>query len=218
MATEMFEQGRGKLPWLADTLGVTVDSLVAIRTGWHKGAYSFPEVDSHGKTVGITFRSETGRKWCETGSERAVVLPSRRLPGTAVYVVEGASDTAAMLSRHHNAVGRPSNCGGVDTLRAVLPRYYAGCQVVVMGENDQKARDTREDWPCGHCGTCMLCWPGLAGARIVAEGLRQCGVVCSVAMPPSGTKDLRDMFRVGGDVEDLVFIDDMRPTWRWVNA
>lgn len=211
----MFEQGRDRLPWLADTLGVTVDSLTSIKTGWHRGAYSFPEVDSNGKTVGIMFRAESGRKWCEPGSGRALVLPNRRLPGSVVYVVEGASDTAAMLSRNHNAVGRPSNCGGVDSLRSALPRHYAGCQVVVLGENDRKDESSRDSWPCGKCGKCMLCWPGLAGAMIVAEGLRQSGITCSIAMPPTGCKDMRDMFQAGGAIQDIVLIDDRRSVWRW---
>lgn len=201
MAAEMFENGRDKLPWLAEHLGVTVESLVSLRVGYSQGAYSFPEVDgTNGKVIGITFRSPTGRKWCEKGSARGLALPSRCLPGSVVFAVEGASCVAACLSRNYNAVGRPTCAGGVADLAAALPRFYAGCQVIVVGENDKKPRESRNEWPCGYCGKCMLCYPGLAGARAVVAGLLEAGVGTTMAMPKPGFKDCRDILNKTGSI------------------
>lgn len=95
-----------------------------------------------------------------------------------VYVPEGASDTAAALSRGWAAVGRPSNVAAAPHLAALL----RGRRVIVVGENDRK--------PNGK-------WPGRDGARTTAAKLAHEWGLASVEwmLPPDDFKDLREWHR-----------------------
>lgn len=89
-----------------------------------------------------------------------------------ILIVEGATDVAAALSLGLQAVGRPSNTGGIQ----LLCQLVAGRSVIVIGENDRKADGT---------------WPGREGMEKVFEALRQCCPEVRKLLPPIPFKDLR---------------------------
>jgi hypothetical protein len=76
-----------------------------------------------GSICGIRLRRADGTKFAVRGSRNGLFVGRGRdplggahaIPGTLV-IVEGATDTAAMLSLGIEAFGRPSCSGGVETL------------------------------------------------------------------------------------------------------
>jgi hypothetical protein len=177
----------GVTPAALDALGVgwaTADDLRAMKAsgaGWPEdppnGAYAFPERDGDGRLVGFSLRASDGRKGAPSGAigaRRGLIVPTNLHDTTGlVLVVEGASDVAACLALGLAAVGRPSNAGGADYLRALLKRR----DVLIVGENDAK--------PTG-------AWPGRDGAERVASSLAtRSGEPVRWAIPPHGTKDVR---------------------------
>ena len=105
---------------MARVLGVSEQVLreMHVGIGWgpnepKREFASFPSRDGDGVVVGITRRFADGRKLTFPGtSNSGLFLGSgwwyRFGP---VFVVEGPSDTAAMLSANLCAIGRPSNVG-----------------------------------------------------------------------------------------------------------
>lgn len=154
--------------YLAKTLGLKESALVELHVGrgWdeyrHKPYSSWPERDASGKVVGIVRRYRDGAKKTMQHSSHGLYIGPLYMPGP-VLLPEGGSDSAALVGLGLNVIGRPSNTGGVDELVKLLKKDKK--PVVVLGERDKKSIDE-----C-HCGTCMRCWPGLAGALLTAQRL-----------------------------------------------
>ncbi len=176
---------------LAKHLKLQVNALDAIphlgfqpdsKTG---GWWTFPEMDSAGRVVGILRRYRPGTgpggkdKLCMKGGRRGLTLLVgwRDRPGP-VLVVEGPTCAAAAFFAGLSAVGRPSNESGVEQLTDLLRDFPVDRDIVIVGENDQK--------PNGD-------WPGRRGAesvaRRLAEALRR---PIRWTIPPNGSKDCRD--------------------------
>lgn len=173
-----------RLKDLAAKLGVPKESLERLSIGWsvHHKAWTFPERDHERRIIGIMRRYVNGKKMVIDGSTRGLYLPKgwEKLPGP-VFVPEGASDVAALLSRGLCAVGRPSARGGVEELAQLLRMNGFDKQIVIVGENDEK-----EDGS----------WPGRDGAQSVAGKLTTLlGREVLWTMPPEGIKDVRDMIQ-----------------------
>lgn len=98
------------------------------------------------------------------------LLPTSRHP---VFVVEGASDVAAVTDMGLVAVGKPSAEGKINLLVELL----SGCDVVVMGENDAGA--------------------GKRGMEATATALAQVCTSIKTLMPPKGIKDARQWYQSG---------------------
>lgn len=108
--------------------------------------YTFPERDGRGNIIGGSTRHHVaGKKFLHEGA-RGLTLPAKFDPtAPALHIVEGASDTLAMLAAGLMAVGRPSNVGGIEYLADFILRDVPeGMRVIWWGENDRKA-DGR--WP-----------------------------------------------------------------------
>jgi hypothetical protein len=178
-----------RLARLATYLDVGPDALDHLHVGWvspklvqpyvkrpyRSGAYAFPMVDTQRRIIGLQLRRLGKKQWALTGGKWGLFVPANLadLPDP-VYVVEGASDTAAAISAGYAAVGRPSAKGGVEIIAELL----SDRDVVVLGENDRK--------PDG-------AWPGLEGARYVDQRLaKRWSREVTIAMPPEGVKDLRN--------------------------
>ena len=188
---------------LAAELGLPDASLDALAIGWSdvarhhvahdvKGAWILPECDGQGRLIGVTFRFPSqsvadktgangkplGNKSAPSGLRRGLTLPVGWKEMTdPVLVVEGAGDVLAGRAVGLSVIGRPSNTGGVEYLAQVCQRR----RVIVLGDNDRK--------PDGR-------WPGREGAERVARKLEVAwGRPVPVALPPEGTKDLRDWVR-----------------------
>lgn len=168
-----------KLNEFAAVLGLPADSFKALDIGWYdddkkQRAYSFPERNGSGTTVGVNLQTLGRDKWMVPKSHHGLFIPNNliHLPDP-VLIVEGASDTAACHAVKVAAVGRPSNRGGVEHLLKLLKDR----DVIVVGEHDPKD-DGR--------------WPGRDGAVAVAGKLAQgWGRPVKWAMTPEKAKDVR---------------------------
>jgi phage/plasmid primase-like uncharacterized protein len=136
--------------WLcraADLLGLPADPLVRLRAGWaepHR-ATSWPMRDAAGRVVGVRLRCpETAKKWAVTGSRAGLFIPAGlACEGRRLFVAEGPTDTAALLSIDLPAVGVPS-AGGAADLLARLVRDRAPSDLVVLADADGPGRDGAE--------------------------------------------------------------------------
>jgi hypothetical protein len=171
---------------LARFLGVSKASLGALGTGWRAedSSWTFPEHDGQGNVIGILRRFSDGDKQAMAGSQRGIYLPRgwREKKGT-IFVPEGPSDTAALLTLRLRAVGRPSCKGGLEHLVALFKN--TDDEILIVGENDKK-EDGR--------------WPGRDGARTLAAALaRELGGRVRWTLPPEGCKDIREWLNKEGN-------------------
>ena len=204
---------------LAAILGVSKDALDMLRVGYdeHDKFWTFPERNERGQVVGITRRFENGQKLCAVGSKRGLTFVDdwQDWPGSC-YVVEGASDVAAMLTMGLCAIGRPSNVGGVEYLTKLIRGFER--PIIVMGERDKKNHDDlAPQMQTGHndeCIGCHRCWPGLYGAERTTEALRkELKQNVSFSFPPDGAKDPRAWLQVHAGISSELlgkqFVDSM---------
>ena len=171
---------RGKL---ALKLGVLPGDLDHLQVGWLErpgktGIYTFPEFNAAGEIIGISTRTIGGKKKMLAGSERGLTIPEVcDLIRGPILIVEGATDTAALLSMGLAGIGRPSAKGGVAHLAALLAKTPPDVGILVVGEMDAK--------PDGS-------WPGRDGAQRVAEQLAtRLGRTVQWGLVPEGMKDTR---------------------------
>jgi len=201
IAQAFVDEGWGFLDLLADELTVREESLQALMAGHsaahYGGSWTFPERNHLKQIIGISYRRPDGSKRQEVGGRRGLYYPDDWLARDGpVNIVEGATDTAAVLSSDQCGVGRPSCTGGLRHLLPLLARVRRPRQVIVWGENDRKAHadlaDRIREMHDAKCGGCRTCWPGKAGALALAKQLsdRISASVC-VYMPPRGVKDFR---------------------------
>lgn len=175
---------------LADNLGVEHTALrdcrfglltpeETERHGWQRRkAFTVPERDGQRRVVGVSLRFMDGSKGFIRGGHRGLTIPASFTTTDArtVFLVEGATDTAALLSDGARAIGRPSNVGGVDHLADLLAPLDKTVKIIVLGENDASDKG----------------WPGREGAVITATQLRA-KLKRDVAwtLPPAPHKDVR---------------------------
>ncbi|HEY0984834.1 hypothetical protein [Schlesneria sp.] len=169
---------------LATQLGVTRESLELLGVGYDRvrKCWTFPEKDCNDKIIGILRRDRDGEKKMLPNSRRGLYVPSNwsALPGP-MLLVEGASDTAAVLSMELCGIGRPSNTGGVDHLIGLLEDQPLDREIIVVGEWDRKSDGS---------------WPGRTGAESTARQLAQAlERPIGWALPPDRSKDTRTWLR-----------------------
>ncbi len=192
---EEMEAMPGKLGELARELSVTEDSLKRLCVGWRPRAtersplgddagncWIFPERDAAMRMIGLMRRYEDPKlgKRMMYGGHRGLYIPIgwEEIPGP-IYIPEGMSDTAALISAGRCAIGRPSAKGGAPYLVRLLRKVVR--QIIVLGERDPK--------PDGS-------WPGKEGmdhiAKILSEQLRRS---IGTQLPPQGFKDVREYLK-----------------------
>lgn len=170
-----------KLHNLAKALGANPEALDALGVGWAGGAWSIPERDHLRHVVGIVYRPEEGRRWSEDGGNRGLITP-RTIGdyGGTLYVPEGMSDTAALLSVGAAAVGRPaakSSALAKHWLREYLRDHIKTRPIVIVGDNDAA---------------------GIDGAReLAAELSEHFGRGVWWALPHKQFKDVREQVNAG---------------------
>lgn len=159
--------------------GITPASWQALGSKAQGGDWWIPERNGLGEVIGHAIRGPDGQKWFESGGKRGLTLafPLDNYAGTSadepVFVVEGATDTAAGISIGLDIVGRPSATGGVKFLSELLKDRH----VCVLGENDRGA--------------------GRTGAMGIARGIFAHVRSVRVIFPPQDIKDLRQWVLAG---------------------
>jgi hypothetical protein len=106
---------------LSKKLGVSEESLKLLNLGWldNSSSWVFPMLRKRDRLIGIRVRPRNGKKFAIKGSRNGLFVPNNLPDKGVVYICEGESDTAAMLTCGLNAVGRPS-CNSGDRLLAEL--------------------------------------------------------------------------------------------------
>ena len=193
MADRWFREMRPA--WLrraADLLGLPAEPLVRLRAGWaepHR-ATSWPMSDAAGRVIGVRLRCpETAKKWAVTGSRAGLFIPAGlACDGRRLFVAEGPTDTAALVSIDLPAVGVPS-AGGAADLLARFVRERGPFDVALVADADG---------------------PGRGGAERLAEALLPI-VGVRLIEPPAGVKDCRAWVSAGASRADLMAAADVAP-------
>ncbi|TWU12079.1 hypothetical protein CA54_08970 [Symmachiella macrocystis] len=170
---------------LANQLGVTATALASLSVGWNveRFCWTFPERDASGQIIGIATRRRDGSKIRMKGGRSGLTYATDWNAGAGpILLVEGGSDTAALLTIGLNTVGRPSNCGGVDHLVGLLSGIDQKREIIVIGERDEKLDGK---------------WPGRDGAVRTAKRLAdELERPIAWALPPDNAKDARGWLNV----------------------
>lgn len=147
------------------------------------GELWWPECDGDYQRVGIGVRTWDGNKFFVSGGHRGIVVLDKDIlkrPGP-IYLVEGLTDTSALLAMGACVIGRPSNMGGVEFLSRLLWGIDKSREIIVVGENDKK--DDKS-------------WPGREGAeqtaRQLADALKR---PVKAALLPPVFKDTREWYQ-----------------------
>jgi len=82
---------------LSAALGISVESLKRLRTGWDGTAFTFPMSEPSGKVIGVRRRFGNGRKASVKGGKAGLFIPTDLSGQGLLLIVEGESDCAAGL-------------------------------------------------------------------------------------------------------------------------
>jgi hypothetical protein len=180
MASKYHEQiTRQQTEKLAESLGVTIDSLRRLRVGWDGKAYAFPMCDDKSRTIGIRRRFPNGAKLSAKGSKTGLFIPSDLRCQDPLLICEGATDTAAAIDLGFDAIGRP-NCNSQIGMTVKAAAGYN--EIVIVADNDEA---------------------GKAGAKKLADALALHCPLVKIIYPAEGIKDLRQWLHTGLKNEQL---------------
>jgi 5S rRNA maturation endonuclease (ribonuclease M5) len=165
----------GELVTLAGVLGVASWALHELGACWSPShhAWAFPMCDARGDVIGIRLRYDDGQKRAVLGSHNGLFIPEVE-PERRVYVCEGPTDTAAVLSMGLWSIGRP-NASACATMLVDFIKRHRVREAVLLADNDT---------------------PGIRGAQALALPCP-----CAVLLTPA--KDMREFLRLGG-TRDLI--------------
>lgn len=200
--TQHSEQPRERL---AAQLSLSPESLIQLQVGWNPfdAFWSFPERNGDGEIIGISARYTSGKKKRLAGSRAGLTYAEHWDTGDgSILLVEGGSDTAALITLGLTVVGRPSNNGGVELLIDLLEHVPHDRDIIVIGERDEK-----EDGK----------WPGKDGAIRTATRLaEELERPVAWSLPPDDAKDsrawLQTMTVVPADRRADLFLSGLDPT------
>lgn len=171
--------------WLSDELGVEPNALRDLRTGWNasRKAWSFPMREPNGAVSGIRYRAANASKFSEKGGREGLFFVPRYLESASTLcIVEGASDTASLLSLGiTNCVGR-SSCNGNSEQLVNLSHRLEVSHAVIIPDNDE---------------------PGIRGAEKLKALL---GNSAELLPLPRSTKDVRECIQSD---ENAAWLSDM---------
>jgi len=184
--------------WLANELGVNVDSLAALCIGFFDDheAFSFPMREPNGVVCGIRLRRYDGSKFAVRGSRDGLFFVPKTLNRKYLVVCEGPSDTAALLSMNYDSVvGRPS-CRGASDKVVTVCRWTQPSLVILIPDADKQGRQ---------------------GAELLASLLRFVVPRIEIVMLPEGCKDIRETLQEEKNADWLRdrigAFTGVRPSW-----
>jgi 5S rRNA maturation endonuclease (ribonuclease M5) len=172
--------GTHRIDALADDLGVSPLSITKIGAAWApdskkycslNGAWAFPMRDHTGKIIGIRFRNTAGEKRAMMGTHSGLFIPEYLAIEGPLFICEGPTDTAALLSMSIPAIGRPSCQGCIEFVTQYLERKKVR-RVVLVSDADE---------------------PGHRGMGKLQEKIN---VPSCIWIPPA--KDVRAFLKAGG--------------------
>lgn len=185
---------------LAEVLGVSELSLCRLCCGWshQHGAHTFPMRDADCRIIGIRTRYRTGTKLAVTGSRNGLFIPGDLDPTAPLWICEGPTDCAALITPGYSAIGRPSNTAGLDYLIPFVKRWKRR-DVVIVADRD----------PIGSIAETLT----LNGARRLASELAKINFRPKIIRPP-GKKDVREWIG-GGATRELLdcVVRSANPVW-----
>lgn len=155
-------------------LGVEAEKLLdlcMVRTD--QQTWAFPMRDHLRFMIGIRLRDDNGKKFAVKGSKQGLFIP-QSTPQATLFVTEGPTDCAALLSMGLYAVGKPAAMANPDEIVKFIARWRVR-RVVVIADNDRA---------------------GLSGAQKLVD---VCPVPCCELVLPA--KDAREFYRNGGTKE-----------------
>ena len=168
----------------ARSLGVSSDSLLALGATWADGldAWAFPMHDARLEPCGIRLRNNDGEKWAVRGSIAGIFM-SRPLPRAAdtLFICEGPTDTAAMISLGFTAIGRPSCRGSHEHVRRVVQCFDRRPDTVIVADADAAGRE---------------------GAAALAGDIVQVARSVRIIVPRHG--DIRQWLKEGATADDVM--------------
>jgi hypothetical protein len=178
--------------WLAGHLGVEESALERMETGFSRACYTFPMVDANCETIGIRMRTCGGFKLAIKGSRNGLFIPQGvfDVSEQILFICEGESDTAAMLSMGFDVIGRPSCQGGTDH----IIEFIKGRRRKVVIVEDRDVPRNNPD------GTQLR--PGVDGARRLANDIKSLCSGVRVLIPPA--KDIRAWYNDGATAKDVI--------------
>lgn len=194
----------------ANELGVSVDALLALSTGradqYCEGTYAWPMRNEHDQIIGVRLRNREGHKWSVYGSKTGLFYGSIKAD-EVIYVCEGPTDAAALISLGKTAIGKPSCSGGNNMLLAMIRRIKPPMVVIVA---DMDAKSGR----CDFCDDefCQHCRPGQFGAEKTARTLAPLGVPIKI-IEPVDAKDIRQWYKQGGTKRGLQRLVECALLW-----
>ncbi len=175
---------------LAVRLNLPAAVLVRLRVGWYadKNATTWPMVNSDGVCVGLRLRCiATGRKWSVRGGRAGLFVPDG-LPvhPERLFIAEGPTDTAAVLSVGLPTVGRASATGSVAT-ECNTVRRFKPTECIIIADRDDAGR---------------------RGAQTLAVPLLTCCRFVRIITPPESFGDVRDWVAGGATAADILAAAD----------
>lgn len=185
--------GPSYLPFLVDILHLPFWSLNVLNIGiTRRGDWAFPEYDGRVRVVGISLRRNDGSKYAVRTSTRGLTLPIGILEDTSqplwtgpLFVAEGATDTASLLSVGCLAIGRPAANPSANVRYFLIdflqnhPAFHLNRPIVIVADNDEHGA-------------------GIQGALSTKSCLEQAlGRPVLVGRPPDGIKDVREQVITG---------------------
>jgi len=185
----------GHFDHLAESLGLSVESLRRFRVGWcaNEGCSTWPMSDASGRIIGINRRFRNGAKRIMPGHKAGLYLPDDLLvmPDSPLVVCEGATDAVAGRDLGLQCVGRFSCMHGA-TLLVELVRSRRPKEVVIVSDADAHGAGQR-----GAESLAVMLAPYCPSIRVIA--------------PPDGIKDARDWKRSGAAYDDIQAAIDAAP-------
>jgi hypothetical protein len=161
---------------VARSLGVSEESLQRLEVGMGRtGEYAtFPMRDAQLEYKGIRYRFSNGKKRSLKGGSEGLFIPNNLGACRVLYIVEGPTDTAALLTMGLDAIGKP-NCNGGTKFIVYFLATRPHTKVVIVSDNDAPDRQGRH--------------AGQDGARKLAAVLRE-RVLATIM--PRAHKDVRE--------------------------
>ncbi len=173
---------------LAKYLGVTDTSLLQLGIGYDEkqGAFTFPMSLPFVGIVGFRVRNWDGDKWSVTGSRNALFIPSH-VPDGMLFIVEGPTDVAALLTVGLAAIGRPSNTGGAEDVVKFCGAIRPPRQIVILHDRDA---------------------PGSTAEKLTEQGASKLAAQLNGAsvMCPPRHKDVRAWVNAGGKKSTILCV------------